>query len=181
MLLVKRRLHGMPVPVLGETLDRRDLTPIGLNREHRARLDRLTVHQHGARPAVRRVAPDHRPRQVQLLAQEMHQEHPRLDLTLVLAAVYLDPYFSQPALLSLRTSDLAPVRFTRSAHSTGFSPSAVNEFTPAAFSPYIRRFCSLHPFLPKGAGSLARRHFSCTLTVDSPLYPVAGNCNIVVT
>src|ERR671912_1455187 len=82
VLLVERRLHGMPTAVLRETLDRRDLTPIGLHREHRARLDRLTVHEHRARPAVGRVAPDHGPRQVQLLAQEMHKQHPGLDLAL---------------------------------------------------------------------------------------------------
>src|SRR4051812_35220190 len=108
MLLVERRLHRMPTAVLGEALNGRDLPPVGLHREHRARLDRLTVHEHRARPAVGRVAPDHGPRQVQLLTQEMHQQHPGLDLALVIAAVYLDPYFSQPALLSVTRS---PTRY----------------------------------------------------------------------
>src|SRR5215212_4882539 len=94
----------VPVPILGESLNGRDLMPVGLHREHRARPDRFALHEHGARPAVGRFAPDHGPRQIHILTQEMHQQHPGLDLALVIVAVYLDPYFSQPALLSLTRS-----------------------------------------------------------------------------
>src|SRR4051812_14087226 len=43
--LVERRLHGMPLPILGEALHCGDLAPVGLYREHRTGLNRLLVHQ----------------------------------------------------------------------------------------------------------------------------------------
>src|SRR5919199_1120586 len=58
VVLMKRRLHGMPLSILGESLYRRDLVSIGLHREYSARLDRLPIHKYRARSAVRGVAPD---------------------------------------------------------------------------------------------------------------------------
>src|SRR5215212_5815950 len=62
--------------------------------------------------------------------------------------------------------DSAPVRLAHNSRSTGFPQAAVNVFTYAASYPYIRRFCSLFPFLVESAGSLARQVFLCTLPVE---------------
>src|SRR5918997_1881313 len=118
MVLVERRLHGMPVAVGLQALDRRDLVPVGLYREERARLDGLPLHQHGAGPAVGGVAPDHGPRQVQALTQVMHQEQPRLDLVLVGDAVYV--YLDPSHLFS-------PFPTLRLPHTQGRSPSTTGQ------------------------------------------------------
>src|SRR5215218_2706382 len=43
VVLVKRRLHGMPVPVFRQSLHRRDLVPVGLHRKDSARFYRLPL------------------------------------------------------------------------------------------------------------------------------------------
>ena len=83
VLLVERLLHRVQLVALGEPLDRRDLAAVGLHGEHGARLHRLAVEQHGARPAGRRVAADVRAREPELVAQEVHEQLPRLDVRLV--------------------------------------------------------------------------------------------------
>src|SRR5207245_2525684 len=56
MVLAERLLHWVHRIARRETFDRRDLAAVGLHREHRARLHRLSVEQDGARAARRRVA-----------------------------------------------------------------------------------------------------------------------------
>src|ERR1044071_5259795 len=58
VMLAERGLHRMELAAVGEPLDRRDLGAIGLDREHRAGLDRLAVDVHGARAALARIAAD---------------------------------------------------------------------------------------------------------------------------
>ena len=87
MLLVERLLHRMELAVRGEALDRRHLAAVRLHREHGARLHRLAVEQDGARAARRGVAADVRALQPELLAQEVHEQLPRLDVRLAPLAV----------------------------------------------------------------------------------------------
>ena len=54
----KALLDRVELSALLEALDGRDLRSVRLNREHRARLHRDAVDEHGARPAIRCVAPD---------------------------------------------------------------------------------------------------------------------------
>jgi hypothetical protein len=49
------------------------------------------VEEDGARPAVARVAADVRAGQVEVVAEEMDEQPPRLDVALVELAVHLDP------------------------------------------------------------------------------------------
>ena len=66
----------------GHPLDRRDRRAVRLDGEHRARLHGLAVHGHGARAALRGVAADVGPGQVQVLAEELDQEPSRLHVHL---------------------------------------------------------------------------------------------------
>ena len=52
---------------------------IRLHREHGARFHRPAIEQHGAGAAVTGVAADVRAGQVQVLAQEFHQQQARFD------------------------------------------------------------------------------------------------------
>ena len=83
VLLVERLLHRMQLVALRETLDRRHLAAVRLHGEHGARLDRLAVEEHGAGAARGGVAADVRPLQAELLAQEVGEQLPRLDVGLV--------------------------------------------------------------------------------------------------
>ena len=87
VLLVEGTLHGMELAVLREALDRRHLAAVGLHREHGARLHGLAVDVHGAGAAVGRVAADVRPGQAKPVAQELHKQHPGLDVLLDAFAV----------------------------------------------------------------------------------------------
>src|SRR5439155_24557168 len=97
-----------------EPFDGRDRAPVRLDGEHRARLDRLAVEQDRARAARRGVAADVRARQPELLAEEVDEELPRLDLRLVQRAVDRDPDGPQWASIRLnrrptaRSSALRP-------------------------------------------------------------------------
>ena len=73
--------------VLLQALDRHELLAVGLHREHRARLHRAAVHEHGAGAAVRGVAADVGAGQPQILAEQVDQQQARLDVGLVLLAV----------------------------------------------------------------------------------------------
>ena len=90
VLLVERLLHRVELVAVREALDRRHLAAVCLHREHRARLDRLAVEQHRARAARGRVAADVRPLQSELLAQEVREELPRLDVRFAARAVHGD-------------------------------------------------------------------------------------------
>src|SRR5579859_1644408 len=81
-------LHRMQRAVLGKSLHRGNLAALRHRRKQSARLDRAPVQQHRARSAIRRVAPDVRPREIQVLPQKFHQQRARLDLRLPRLAVH---------------------------------------------------------------------------------------------
>ena len=87
VVIVERLLYGMELAVPREPLDRRDLHAVGLDAEHRARLHRLAVHEHGAGPARGGVAADVRPGETEPLAEHEDEKLPRLELEVVLNAV----------------------------------------------------------------------------------------------
>src|SRR5262249_15605791 len=73
-----------------EPLDGLDRRAVGLDGEHRAALDGLTVDAHRARTAARGVAADVGPGQAEVLADEVDQERARLDRAGLLLAVDRD-------------------------------------------------------------------------------------------
>src|SRR5687767_11140866 len=73
-------LDRVELAVLLESLDGLDLVAGGHRGEHRARLDRLAVHQDGADPAVARVAAPVGPGQAECVAQEVDEQQARLDV-----------------------------------------------------------------------------------------------------
>src|SRR3989442_397426 len=77
----------MELPVLLESLDRRDRPLIGLHGEHRARLHRATVEEHRAGAAVGGVAADVRAGHPEVLAEEMDKERARIDVDVVRRSV----------------------------------------------------------------------------------------------
>ena len=77
---------------LGETLDGLDRVPVGLHGEHEARADALPVEQHVAVAAEAVLAGEVRAREVEILAQEVGQRAPRLDVALAPGAVDLHPH-----------------------------------------------------------------------------------------
>src|SRR5579871_486144 len=87
MLLPERFLHRMEVASLRESLDRGDLSALGLDGEHGARLDGAAVEEDGAGAALAGVAADVGTREAELLAQEAHEQLPRLDVGLALHPV----------------------------------------------------------------------------------------------
>src|SRR6267142_567386 len=91
VLVPERFLDGVELAVLLQALHGADLRAVRLDREHRARLHRLDVEQHGAGAAVRGVAADVRPGQAQVLAQEVDEQQPGLDPELVRGAVHRHP------------------------------------------------------------------------------------------
>ena len=70
----------MQLPVRRQALDRRDRRAVGLHGEHRAGLRAAAVDEHRARAALARVAADVRAGEPQVFAQEMHEQHARLDV-----------------------------------------------------------------------------------------------------
>src|SRR5256885_5147688 len=79
MLLGEALLHRMELAALLQPLDRGDLGAVGLHGEHRARLHRVAVEDHGARAAVRGVAADVRARHAEHFANEVDEQEARLD------------------------------------------------------------------------------------------------------
>ena len=90
VVLVEGLLERRQVAVAGEALDRRDLRALGLDREQHAALHRLAVQMHRAGAAVARVAADVRPREPEVVADEVDEEAPRRHLELDLLAVDLE-------------------------------------------------------------------------------------------
>src|SRR6478735_481698 len=81
MVLAECLLHGMKlVGALGQALDRRHLTTLGLDGEDRARLDRLAVEMDDAGAALAGVAADMGAGKAKMLAQELDQQRAGLDL-----------------------------------------------------------------------------------------------------
>ena len=67
---------------VGEALDRGDGRAVGLHGEHGAALHGDAVEVHGARAAAPGVAPDVRARQIEVVAQEVHEQAARGHLAL---------------------------------------------------------------------------------------------------
>src|SRR4029078_4093832 len=82
-LLLPERLLQRVHRAVGERLDGRDLLAVGLDGERDAGADRLAVHEDGARPADAVLAADVRADEVEVLAQEVDEQGPRLDVALV--------------------------------------------------------------------------------------------------
>ena len=87
MLFPEAFLQRVELAVLGQTLDRGDLGAVGLDGEDGARLDAPPVDEHRAGAALAGVAADVCAGQVELLAQEVHEEQARLHLRLAHLAV----------------------------------------------------------------------------------------------
>src|ERR687897_635581 len=156
--LVKSLLHGMPHAVLRDTPNRGDLMPVSLHRKDCTRLDRLPVDVDRAGPATGRVAPRMHATDPKVLPEMMEQQQPRFHLSHVGVPVYrhLDP--TQPSLLS-------PKRTQRL-----YDPPEIHVLAafPRPLSTYLHppRFSLTSAVL--GAGSLARRLYSCISTMLSP-------------
>src|SRR5947208_5410579 len=80
VLVPERLLQRMQPAVLAQPLDGPDLLALRLYGEDGAALDRVAVDQHGTRAALARVAADVRAREVELVAQHVREQRPRLDL-----------------------------------------------------------------------------------------------------
>src|SRR5207237_402089 len=87
VLLMESLLDGVQLPVRGETLDRGELRAVGLDAEHRARLDGLAVEQHRAGAARRGVTADVRAGQPQPLAKDVDEKLPRLEVEVMGSSV----------------------------------------------------------------------------------------------
>ena len=80
-------LHGMQFAVFGQPFDGCQFATIRLHGEDRARLDRLSVEQNGARAADARLATHVRAGEPAVVAQEMDQQRARLDFMLLFQSV----------------------------------------------------------------------------------------------
>src|SRR5688572_23778903 len=78
VLVPERLLERMEAGAVGDALDGPDLATVGLDGEHRARLGALAIDVDGAGATVAGVAPDVRPGQPEVLAQEVDEEQARL-------------------------------------------------------------------------------------------------------
>jgi hypothetical protein len=88
VLLPEAFLERVEFAVLRKPLDRDDRGAVGLNREQGARLGASAVDEDRAGAALAGVAADVRARQIELLAQEVHEQQPRLDVRFAHLAVY---------------------------------------------------------------------------------------------
>src|SRR5881296_1957404 len=91
--LAERGLQRVQLPPVAraggrEALDGGDRVTVRLHREHQARPHRLAVEQHGAGAAHPVLAPDVRAGEPELVTQEVGEEQPRLDGTLLPHAVH---------------------------------------------------------------------------------------------
>src|SRR4051812_6297066 len=131
--LAEGLLERMQLAVAGEPLDRLDRRAVGLDREHHAALDRVAVVEHGAGAAVAGVAADVRARQVEVVADEVDEQPPCLDLALVQLAVDvdLDRLLFHPLLLAWATARSA----STSARCFRYSPEPWTSFGGSSPAP----------------------------------------------
>src|SRR6478672_10825339 len=87
VLLPEGRLHRVELIAVGKALDGLDLRAVGLDGEHRARLDRPAIDVDGAGAALAGVAADVGAGQVEILPQRLDEESPGLDVELVGCAI----------------------------------------------------------------------------------------------
>src|SRR5436190_2834193 len=105
LVLHERLLNRVQLLRAGaQPLDGRDLAPVGVRRENAARLHRLPVHHHRARPAAPRPTADVGPRQPQLLPEHVRQDHPGVDLQPVGLLVDRDLHWRLHAALPSRAA-----------------------------------------------------------------------------
>src|SRR5262249_33224320 len=83
-------LQRVQLAVGGQSLDGPHMVTIDLDGEYRARLDGPVVQQHRACPALAGIAANVRACQAELLAQEVHEQVARLDVTRVAGPVDSD-------------------------------------------------------------------------------------------
>src|SRR5437763_4408040 len=100
VVLPEGLLERMELAALRETLDRRHLVAVGLDGEQGARLHRVPVEVDRAGAAEGRVAADLRPGEPEVVAEEVDEQRPRLDLRLVPDAVDGECYRYHQCLLS---------------------------------------------------------------------------------
>jgi len=101
----------------GQALDRLDLHPFGLNGEHQTATDEPAVHAHRARATYAVLAADVRAGEAQLVAKEVDQVLPRLDVTRDQGPVHGEGQFHARAstrVLTTRASN-TPARCRRRA------------------------------------------------------------------
>ena len=125
-LLCEHGLHPPEARIVCETLDRRDLAPVGVGRERATGADRKAVEQHGARSTNLDVARALRAQKTEVVSDQLEQEPPRLGLDLTALAVDreldLHVVYSRPfpgAGLEPR-----PARCTRRAHASQYSSTS---------------------------------------------------------
>src|SRR5690606_14142529 len=81
-------LHGVQLAARGDRLDGLQRSPVGLHREHGAALRGAPVEHDRTGPAAGRVAADVGAGELQVLADEVHQQRARLDLAFDLLSVH---------------------------------------------------------------------------------------------
>ena len=86
-------LHWMERVSIGKTLDGCQRLAVGLDCQHGARLDRLSVDVNRARSTARRVTPDVGAGESHDIAQVLNQQRPGLDVMRMRRTVYLDGNF----------------------------------------------------------------------------------------
>ena len=90
VLFPKALLDGIELAVRGQPFHGRHPRSVGLDRQHQARLHRLPVEMHRASAAQARFASHVRSRQLQHVAQIMHQQQARFDFRRARHAVHRD-------------------------------------------------------------------------------------------
>jgi hypothetical protein len=81
VLIPERLLQRSELAVGRQSLDSRDALTVDLDREHRARLDRSSIDQNGARSTLAGIAANVRACQAKVFPEEVHKKIPRLDVT----------------------------------------------------------------------------------------------------
>src|SRR4051812_34383149 len=116
VLLHEALLHRIEHAALLHALDGAHLVPVGHRGEHGARLHRLAVEEDDAGAAVGRVAAPVRAGQLELVAQHVHEQHPRLDVGGTRLAVDddVDLHRSPPQLASARSAARRRARWVSS-------------------------------------------------------------------
>ena len=89
-LLEERPLERSDLLVAGETLHRRDIATLRLQREVRARVHRLAVEEHHARAALGVVAAFLGAGEAELLARRLQQADVRIELDRIVGAVHAE-------------------------------------------------------------------------------------------
>src|ERR1041384_918855 len=112
VLLVEARLDGRQASPACEAFDGGDGAPARLHCQLGAGLDRLAVDEHRAGAAARGVAPDVRAGEAQVGAQEVDQQHARLDVTRALGTVDGERDFHLRPSFALATAVFSP-RWTK--------------------------------------------------------------------